>query len=175
MEKNHLEQPRRTRRKTGVVLAQERDLLIKLKIRERCSEGLTFAEYDDKGRGVKTTRPFKKDEFVVEYIGDLLSRKEGLEREDVYGKDPTIGSYMYFFGCRGKEWCIDGTAETEEYGRLINHSGKNPNLKPCAMIVDGQPRLVFFALKDIAEGQELQYDYKDKSKKSLAANPWLAL
>ena len=66
---------------------------------------------------------------------------------------------------------MDGTKDTGDYGRLINHSKLNPNLEPRAMTVEDRPCLVLFALKDIAEGRELQYEYGDRSKKAVAANP----
>ena len=39
--------------------------------------------------------------------------------------------------------------------------------------VDRIPVIVFIALKDIQVGQEIQYDYGDKRKEILDANPWL--
>ena len=40
-----------------------------------------------------------------------------------------------------------------------------------AVTVDDRPRLVMFALKDIAKGQELLYDYDKRSKEVVAAHP----
>ena len=37
---------------------------------------------------------------------------------------------MYFFQTKGQKYCIDATAETGRYGRLINHSRLYANLLP---------------------------------------------
>ena len=50
-----------------------------------------------KGRGVVATQPFKRGQFVCEYSGELISKKEAEMREQRYSQDPSIGSYMYYF------------------------------------------------------------------------------
>jgi hypothetical protein len=40
--------------------------------------------------------------------------------------------------------------------------------------VDGIPHVVFLAKHDIPKGVELLYDYGEKRKAVLIANPWLA-
>jgi SET domain-containing protein len=47
------------------------------------------------GRGVFTKRSFCKGEFLLEYKGELVSKKEGCSREDTYPAD--VGSYLFFF------------------------------------------------------------------------------
>ena len=37
------------------------------------------------------------------------------------------------------------------------------------------PRLILVAKKVVEKGEELLYDYGDRSKESLKAHPWLAL
>jgi histone-lysine N-methyltransferase SETD8 len=59
-------------------------------------------------------------------------------------------------------------------GRLINHSKSQANLSTKTIIVDGAPRLVLFAARDIEANEELLYDYGDRRKESLANHPWLA-
>lgn len=53
--------------------------------------------FPNKGRGVVTTRPFHRGEFVIEYIGDLISMSEANERELMYAADDNTGCYMYYF------------------------------------------------------------------------------
>ena len=55
-----------------------------------------------KGRGVITTRKFKKDELLCEYAGKLLSYSDGVKKEQEYSKNSNIGCYMYFFKHKGK-------------------------------------------------------------------------
>lgn len=67
---------------------------------------------------------------------------------------------------------VDATKETERLGRLINHS-KNGNCQTKLHDINGIPHLILVASRDIEEGEELLYDYGDRSKASIAAHPWL--
>lgn len=81
---------------------------------------------------------------------------------------------MFYFLYRGAKWCVDATNESHYKGRLINHSFFTPNLK--IKVVDFGDKgfhLCLFALRDIKRGEELLYDYGDRSAKSRIANPWL--
>ncbi len=82
-------------------------------------------------------------------------------------KSQNIKNYILFLF-----YSIDATEETPYLGRLINHSS-NGNLKPKCYNVDGNPRLGFIALKKISIGEELSYDYGERRKEYLDANPWL--
>lgn len=42
-------------------------------------------------------------------------------------------------------------------------------------MIKNVPRLVLFAKDNIAKGEEVTYDYGDRSKESLIHHPWLAL
>ena len=68
---------------------------------------------------------------------------------------------------------IDATEETGRYGRLLNHSRRSPNCEMKKIIVDNTPRLVLFAMRHIDIGEELLYDYGDRSKETIEALPWL--
>lgn len=59
---------------------------------------------EGKGRGVVTNKPFRKGDFLCEYAGELISRKEAVQREIEYANDPNIGSYMYFFSYKGSDY-----------------------------------------------------------------------
>lgn len=60
-------------------------------------------EVEGKGRGVVSTRPFRKGEVVCEYSGELISYEEAKKREEEYGRDPSIGCYMYYYEFRTKK------------------------------------------------------------------------
>lgn len=68
---------------------------------------------------------------------------------------------------------MDATAESGRLGRLVNHS-RNGNLATRTISLDGKPHLVLIAKDDIAIGEEVTYDYGDRSKESLKYHPWLA-
>jgi len=130
----------------------------------------------EKGRGVYAKTDIKSGSYIVEYAGELMSQKEGKIREEKYSLDPTIGSYIYFFDFKGNKYCIDATQESGRYGRLLNHSCKIDNCKMKRVeYPEGTPRLILEAKRDISEGEELLYNYGDKSAKSLKVHPWLAL
>lgn len=69
---------------------------------------------------------------------------------------------------------VDATAESTRLGRLVNHSRTSGNLLPKIIEVKDRPRLLLVAKVDILPGEELLYDYGDRSKVSLKHHPWLA-
>lgn len=71
-------------------------------------------------------------------------------------------------------YSIDATAETGFLGRLVNHS-RNGNLTTKIVMYKGRPHLVLLAKENIKEGEELTYDYGDRTRESLVNHPWLAL
>ncbi|XP_008323830.1 N-lysine methyltransferase KMT5A-A isoform X2 [Cynoglossus semilaevis] len=133
---------------------------------------LEVQHIDGKGRAVFATRCFQKGEYVVEYHGDLLEINDAKKREAEYAQNPATGCYMYYFQYLCKTYCVDATKETGRMGRLINHS-KNGNCQTKLHNINGVPHLILIASRDIDEGEELLYDYGDRSKASIAAHPWL--
>lgn len=69
---------------------------------------------------------------------------------------------------------IDATAESGKLGRLVNHS-RNGNLMTKTLFYRNRPHLVLLAKDCVEVGEELTYDYGDRSKESLLHHPWLAL
>lgn len=141
-------------------------------LEERC-EGLQVRHFVGKGRGVVAKRRFKRNEFVVEYVGDLIAISEAADRERRYALDENAGCYMYYFKHKNQQYCIDATVDTGKLGRLINHS-RNGNLMTKVVVIKQRPHLVLLAKDDIESGEELTYDYGDRSKESLLHHPWLA-
>lgn len=96
------------------------------------------------GLGLVTLAPFKKDDFVIEYTGEIISRDEADERG---------GKYLFDINSK---WTIDGSPR-ENLARYINHSCK-PN---CESDVIGK-KVKIYALRNIKEGEELTYDYGEE-------------
>ncbi|KAL1274274.1 hypothetical protein QQF64_027088 [Cirrhinus molitorella] len=163
---------RRSCRKSKAELKCEEQQQIDDLIRNNVEEGLMVKNIDGKGRGIFADRAFQKDQFVVEYHGDLLEIADAKARESQYAQDPTTGCYMYYFRYHDKTYCVDATKETNRLGRLINHS-KNGNLRTKLHEINGTPHLIFLASRDIKVDEELLYDYGDRSKEAIAAHPWL--
>lgn len=119
------------------------------------------------------SKQFEKGDFVVEYSGELIDIMEAKQREKMYAQDQNTGCYMYYFKHKNQQYCIDATSETGKLGRLVNHS-RNGNLITRVIIVDDIPRLILIAKDTICTGEEVTYDYGDRSKESLKHHPWLA-
>jgi SET domain-containing protein len=86
-------------------------------------------------------RRFLKGSKVIEYTGTLLSQEEA---------DRKGGRYLFQVNGR---WTIDGTGR-ENISRYINHSCR-PN---CVPYTHGR-KVLIYARRDIAEGEELTYNY----------------
>ncbi|XP_075290971.1 N-lysine methyltransferase KMT5A isoform X2 [Opisthocomus hoazin] len=163
---------RRSSRKSKSELETEERRKIDELIASGKEEGMKIDYIDGKGRGVIATKHFNRGEFVVEYHGDLIEITDAKKREAVYAQDPSTGCYMYYFQYLSKTYCVDATKETNRLGRLINHS-KCGNCQTKLHDIDGVPHLILIASRDIKAGEELLYDYGDRSKASIEAHPWL--
>lgn len=126
------------------------------------------------GRGVRTTQPFKRDQFVCWYAGELITGPEGAARDNIN----MTGYRMYFRqkvftmtksdkGYRTKQMCIDASDDnSDNLGRLINHSkGKGVNCTRRIYQARGGDFGIFFrTTRDLDIGQELFYDYGEDNK-----------
>ncbi|CAL2036101.1 CBN-SET-1 protein [Caenorhabditis brenneri] len=167
-------QVRRSSRKTGKKIDEEAKDALRDRIVNGTNEKLLEIYKDSvKGRGIRTTTNFDKGDFVVEYRGEMMEYSQAKLIEQQYSNDEDIGSYMFFFEYNNKKWCIDATKESKWKGRLINHSVLRPNLKTKVVEFNGSHHLILVAKRPIAEGEELLYDYGDRSAETIAKNPWL--
>lgn len=101
------------------------------------------------GRGAFATRPIKKGERIVEYLGERISQKEADKRYD----DTRMERHHTFLFSVDERTVIDAT-HTGNDARYINHSCDGN----CEAVVD-QRRIFIEALRDISPGEELSYDY----------------
>ena len=58
-------------------------------------------------------------------------------------------------------------------GRLKNHSKKRSNCTAVLVEYEEEPKIVIKAKRKIIEGEEICYDYGDRSKQSIQNYPWL--
>lgn len=93
------------------------------------------------GLGLFATRDIKKGEFIIEYLGELISAEEASKR---------LTRYLFEID---DDYTIDG-ADRKNVARYMNHFC-DPNVE--AEIEAGE--IKFYAFKDIKEGEELGYDY----------------
>ncbi|MET0543013.1 MAG: SET domain-containing protein-lysine N-methyltransferase [Variovorax sp.] len=101
------------------------------------------------GNGVFAVRNIAQDERLIEYKGEVISWKEALRR---HPHDPAQPNHTFYFHIDDKR-VIDGNVMGNA-ARWINHSCE-PNCE--ADEEDG--RIFIKALRDIAAGEELNYDY----------------
>ena len=151
------------------------DLLVRL----RYSAPSFIESSDARGRYVCAGGFIPRGAIFCEYGGQLVSATEGNVREGRYAGagNALYGCYSYFFAhpTTRVDHCCDATAERIEYGigRLFSHSKKSPNLHVSAVLIDGVPRLVLSANKDIVFGAELYFDYGDRRSDALESFAWL--
>ena len=106
------------------------------------------------GRGVYATTFIPKDQRIIEYVGERIDKKES-DRRGVsqHSKSLKTGDAAVYIFTLSKNYDIDGNVPWNT-ARLINHSCE-PN---CEAWSKGK-RIFIHALRDIAEGEELSFDY----------------
>lgn len=111
---------------------------------------------------------FKKNQVVCDYHGEVISKQEGEQRLKTLTDEP---SYLFFFkGKGGETLCIDAQKfpcdchpEQDTFGRRMNHSRRNNNVRPQRFSLNfpsgARECILFLALRDIAVNEELLWDY----------------
>ena len=107
----------------------------------------------NKGWGIKTKIPILPGDFIMEYVGEVVSEKEfKLRMLTEYVED----THHYCLHLDGGT-VIDGHRMGNEC-RFVNHSCQ-PNCEMQKWNVNGVFRMALFALTDIGIDEELTYDY----------------
>lgn len=118
-----------------------------------------FAVRDSKihGRGVFASRKIAPETRLIEYAGERITARQAAERS---GADPDNPYHTFFFSLESGK-LIDGGSEGND-ARWINH-GCEPNCEAVIHEHDGddrsRDRVFIEALRDIAPGEELTYNY----------------
>ncbi|MBV9594612.1 MAG: SET domain-containing protein-lysine N-methyltransferase [Actinobacteria bacterium] len=100
------------------------------------------------GSGVFAAAPIAAGDWIVEYLGELITWDEAVERSE----DHPSGHTFYFD--RGDGWVIDGGVSGNS-ARWINH-GCEPNCEAT----DDEGRILIHAMRDLEPGEELLIDYR---------------
>jgi hypothetical protein len=101
------------------------------------------------GRGVYAARDLAEGERIIEYTGKMITSAEA----DALCDDETMRRHHTFLFAVDDKYVIDATKEGSD-ARYINHSC-DPN---CESVVVRR-RVYIHALRPIAQGEELVYDY----------------
>ena len=106
------------------------------------------------GRGVYATRDIAAEEKIIEYVGEIIDKEESQKRAVKQHQHAikTGDAAVYIFNIT-KKYDIDGNFPWNT-ARLINHSCE-PN---CEAWASGK-KIFIHALRDIAAGEELTFDY----------------
>lgn len=116
------------------------------------------------GYGLFTMEDVPRGDFVIEYLGELISQDEGVRREERRGDDfgeRTSTSFLFTL-LEGEGLWLDAGS----YGNLsryINHAPaggpRGCNITPTNLYVNGEWRIKFTALRDLKQGEELFFNY----------------
>ncbi|KAG5325554.1 ASH1 methyltransferase, partial [Pseudoatta argentina] len=117
------------------------------------SPGLQRFMTEDKGWGVRTQQAIKPGDFILEYVGEVVSEREFKSRMATRYANDTHHYCLHLDG----GLVIDGHRMGGD-GRFVNHSCE-PNCEMQKWSVLGLPRMALFASRDIKPGEELTYDY----------------
>mgnify|MGYP001627699159 CR=1 FL=1 len=106
------------------------------------------------GRGVYAARAIRAEEKIIEYVGEIIDKEESERRAWAqHAKAVANGDAAVYIFTLTDRLDIDGDVPWNT-ARLINHSC-DPN---CEAWIDGK-RIFIHALRDIAKGEELTFDY----------------
>lgn len=108
-----------------------------------------------KGMGLHAKKAIEAHEFIVEYIGEVMTVDEWADRQ----KAEPVGSSKHFYVMDlDGDHVVDASRKGND-SRLINHSC-DPNLETQKWTVGNESRIGLFAIKPIAKGEELTFNYQ---------------
>ena len=109
----------------------------------------------EKGHGLRALENIPSGDFIIEYIGEVVSTREFTKRSHEYSK---AKSKHHYFMELTRGATIDAT-QKGQISRFINHSC-DPNCETQKWTVNGIIRVGFFAIRDIVAGEEITFDYQ---------------
>jgi hypothetical protein len=110
---------------------------------------LSVKDTSSKGKGLFVNEDVEKDQFLIEYVGEVIREQERARRE-------ARGEESYVMSLKGGLF-VDAFKKGN-ISRFINHSCE-PNCIAQVWSVEGINRAGIFALRSITVGTELTMDY----------------
>lgn len=101
------------------------------------------------GRGLFARLPMRKGQFILEYTGKKIPTTFA---------DTLESRYLFEVS---KKWTIDAEGESNT-ARFINHSCEPNTEAVIEEDEDGEERIMIYAVRGIAAGEELTIDYDDE-------------
>ncbi|ERS99951.1 hypothetical protein HMPREF1624_03320 [Sporothrix schenckii ATCC 58251] len=116
------------------------------------------------GYGLFTAEDIGADEFIIEYVGELITHDEGVRREARRGDFFDQGANAsYLFTLLEQDGIWVDAAIYGNLSRYINHASESDkrgcNITPKILYVNGEFRIRFSAMRDIKAGEELFFNY----------------
>ncbi|RKP37483.1 hypothetical protein BJ085DRAFT_31547 [Dimargaris cristalligena] len=108
-----------------------------------------------KGFGLAAAENLESGQFIMEYIGEVVSKTQFNKRTQIYEQDNI--EHHYFMSIRNDE-VIDATRKGC-IARFVNHSCA-PNCEVQKWVVGSRFRMGIFTTKPVPQGKELTFDYK---------------
>lgn len=107
----------------------------------------------EKGYGVRALQDIEEGEMIIEYIGEVISEDQYVQRMLREYQDDMNSYAMHLH----EKFIVDAHRHGN-LSKFINHSC-DPNCHVEIWIVDGLPRLIIVASQNIYCSEELSYDY----------------
>ncbi|KAH3899678.1 histone methyltransferase SET2 SCDLUD_003961 [Saccharomycodes ludwigii] len=115
---------------------------------------IAIFQTEKKGYGVRAEDNISSNQFIYEYIGEVITEKEFRRRMAEYDQQKI--KHFYFMMLQAGEF-IDATKKGSP-ARFCNHSC-NPNAYVSKWVVAGKLKMGIFAKRDILKGEEITFDY----------------
>ncbi|BFZ57815.1 histone methyltransferase set1 [Savitreella phatthalungensis] len=118
-------------------------------------KNLKFAQSAIHDWGLYALEPIERGDMVIEYVGEIIRQRVADHREKGYERQGIGSSYLF----RVDEDTVIDATKAGNVARFINHSC-DPSCTAKIITVSNHKKIVIYAQRDIAPGEEITYDYK---------------
>ncbi|KAF2840261.1 hypothetical protein M501DRAFT_932102 [Patellaria atrata CBS 101060] len=115
---------------------------------------VTVIKTEKKGYGLRANTPLRANDFIFEYIGEVINENTFHRRMRQYDEE---GIKHFYFMSLSKGEFVDATKKGN-LGRFCNHSC-NPNCYVDKWVVGDKLRMGIFAERNVKAGEELVFNY----------------
>ncbi|KAL8705012.1 MAG: hypothetical protein Q9201_001857 [Fulgogasparrea decipioides] len=115
---------------------------------------VTVIKTEKKGYGLRADSDLRENDFVFEYIGEVIGEGQFRRRMQQYDEEKI--KHFYFMSLNKGEF-VDATKKGN-LGRFCNHSC-NPNCYVDKWVIGNKLRMGIFAERAIKAGEELVFNY----------------
>ncbi|KAK9467633.1 hypothetical protein V1512DRAFT_261622 [Lipomyces arxii] len=136
------------------MLSNDNDVLRFNQLKKR-KKPVRFARSAIHNWGLYAMENIAANDMIIEYVGEVVRQPVADMRERRYLKNGIGSSYLF----RIDESTVVDATKRGGIARFINHCC-TPSCTAKIIKVEGQKRIVIYALKDVAANEELTYDYK---------------